>query len=196
MKSSTEYRPIKHHPELATIRKQLKYNVDSFHDGDCSSIDIVLTLRMTNLVLQELMDRYAQPFGLSAARSNVLFALYSAKDHTMPAHELADALYNTRGNVTWLVSSLIDAGLVETKESSKDRRSKNVSLTKAGLAILASFAPQHYAALDATTSPLTREDRQQLLRLLDKVRDRALEVGPQIIAGMDAPLKKARSVRK
>jgi DNA-binding MarR family transcriptional regulator len=191
MKTSAERRPLKHHPNIAVIRKQLQHNVDSFHDGDASGIDIILTLRMTNLVLQELMDGYTQPFGLSAARSNVLFALYSAENYTMPAHELADALYNTRGNVTWLVTSLVEAGLVETKESPYDRRSKNVSLTKAGLALLRSFAPKHYAALDVTTSPLTRRERETLLHLLDKIRDQALKVGPEIIADLSTRRKKS-----
>jgi DNA-binding MarR family transcriptional regulator len=192
MKASAERGRPKHDPDIASIREQLRYNVESFHNGDSSSIDIVLTLRITNLVLQDLIDGYARPYRLSAARSNVLFALYSAKNHTMPAHGLADALYNTRGNVTWLVDSLVEAGLVETNESQTDRRSKNVSLTRAGLALLKSFAPRHYGALDATTSILTRAERKQLLQLLDKVRDRALEVAPQIVAGASAVREKPR----
>jgi MarR family transcriptional repressor of emrRAB len=159
--------------DITAIRTAIQSNTNAFHNGDSSGINLVVTLRQTHSVVQELIDAYSRPFGLTAARSSLLLALYAAPEHTMPAYQLAATLYTTRGNITWLVGTLIDAGLVTTRPSESDRRSVLVTLSPSGLALLHDYAPRHYAALDAATKALTREERTALLALLDKLRSNA-----------------------
>ena len=180
---------LKQQPDLSSIRNALRFNTEQLHNADSSSIDIILTLRLTNIVLQDLIDRYGRVFGLSAARSNALLALYSVENHTMQAHMLADVLYSTRANVTWLVNSLVDSGLVVTKTAPDDRRSKTIKLTPKGLKLIQSFAPAHYSALDETTANLTPSERTTLLELLDKIRNRTLKVGKSVIADVERKRK-------
>jgi DNA-binding MarR family transcriptional regulator len=170
--------------DIEPIRAGVRFNTDLFHHGDSSAIDVVLTMRWTNIVLQDLIDSYGHVFGLSAARSNVLLALFSAKQHTMPAHELADALYNTRGNVTWLIARLAEEGLVSSRPSKTDGRSVLIHLTPKGLRLVQAYAPRHYAALDVATSDLTAEERTTLLRLLDKLRSSAEANREAVLAEM------------
>lgn len=170
--------------DIATARTGLRYNTEAFHNGDSSSIDVVFTLRETNRVIQALIDDYARPYELSAARSNVLLALYASEDRTLLASEIAAALYYTRGNVTGLVASLVEDGLVETFSDRHDGRRTLVKLSAHGHAVLHSYAPRHYATLDTVIGTLSRDEKAQLIGLLDRVRasaekSRSLEPAPK-----------------
>ena len=171
-RAASKRSPIKT-DDITAIRAAIQSNTEAFHNGDSSGIDLVVTLRQTHSVVQELIDAYSKPFGLTAARSSLLLALYAAPDHTMPAYQLAATLYNTRGNITWLVGTLIDAGLVTTRPSESDRRSVLVTLSPRGLDLLSEYAPRHYVALDEAMKALDADERTTLLRLLDKLRSNA-----------------------
>jgi DNA-binding MarR family transcriptional regulator len=178
-------------------RDSLRHNTTVFHTGDSSSIDVIVTLRLTSNSLYQIIDSYCREHELSASRSEILMALHGVEDHTLPASRLAEALFVTRGNITFLLKSLIDEGLVSVKTDARDARYTLVSLTPRGLRSLQDYAPNHYRALDIATSGLTAAEKQQLLSLLDKLRVHAEEKQDEAIAagsvGSDARRKRRRS---
>jgi MarR family 2-MHQ and catechol resistance regulon transcriptional repressor len=154
-------------------RAQLQHNTTVFHTGDSSSIDVIVTLRLASHALYQIIDTYCRAHDLTASRSEILMALHGAEEHTLPASKLAEALFVTRGNITFLLKSLIDEGLVSAKTDARDARYTLVSLTPRGLRSLQDYAPNHYRALDIATGGLSAAEKQQLLKLLDKLREHA-----------------------
>lgn len=163
-------------------RESLQHNTTVFHTGDSSSIDVIVTLRLTSNALYQIIDAYCRVHEISASRSEILMALHGAEDHTLPASRLAEALFVTRGNITFLLKSLIDEGLVSAKTDARDARYTLVSLTPRGLRSLQDYAPNHYRALDIATGGLSGAEKQQLLGLLDKLREHAEEKQAESIA--------------
>jgi DNA-binding MarR family transcriptional regulator len=61
--------------------------------------------------------------------------------HSILASELAEAFNVSRPNITNLINSLIEKGLVKQLEDAKDRRKKFLNLTKKGEEVLEAIEP-------------------------------------------------------
>ena len=76
-----------------------------------------------------------------------------------------------RTTVSVVVRNLEERGLAHREVSAKDRRSKPVSLTEAGRALVASALPAVEAAQERMLSPLNATERKRFLQFLQKMAD-------------------------
>ena len=106
--------------------------------------------------------------GLTASQWDVLEVLHSKGRQTV--NELMRALLSTSGNLDVVVKNLERAGLVTKTTDLKDRRSRIVSLTKAGAAKMRAFYPVHNEALRDLFSPLSRTEKRELIKQLNMLR--------------------------
>jgi len=74
-----------------------------------------------------------------------------------------------RTTVAVVIQKLQDRGLITRVQSNTDKRSKIVSITDAGLALLAAVAASVRRAQDRTVAPLTGVERGEFLRLMNKL---------------------------
>ena len=98
-------------------------------------------------------------------------ALRRRLDQTATPADLADHAGVTRATITGLLDALEKEGLVERTHRSDDRRSLHVRLTKKGVSLLEKILPDHYAAIGALMSKLTKPEKKQLAALLGKMRE-------------------------
>jgi DNA-binding MarR family transcriptional regulator len=84
---------------------------------------------------------------------------------------LGGSLALDRTTIGVVVRNLEERGLVTRTVSEKDRRSKPVSITAAGEALVAEILPAADAAQDRMLAPLTAAERRQFVRLLRKMAD-------------------------
>tara|TARA_R110002072_G_scaffold32460_3_gene99040 strand:- start:2548 stop:3063 length:516 start_codon:yes stop_codon:yes gene_type:complete len=84
---------------------------------------------------------------------------------------LGGALALDRTTIGVVVKNLEERGLVTRTVSEKDRRSKPVSITDAGEALIHDAIGAAEAAQDRMLAPLTAAERKQFIRLLQKVAD-------------------------
>ena len=87
-------------------------------------------------------------------------------DRPIVASELANALNVSRPNVTNLINSLIEKGLVSQKEDKKDRRKKFLTLTTEGVKILGEIEPYRRKANRRLLEDLAEEDKTLFLEQL------------------------------
>jgi DNA-binding MarR family transcriptional regulator len=69
-----------------------------------------------------------------------------------------------------VVNRLIKRGLVDTRPDKEDARLLLVGLTREGTQLYRSLAPLALEITEETLSPLSKEERETLMRLLDKIR--------------------------
>lgn len=129
-------------------------------------------LSVTMLVEKRLRRRFADEFGTTLPRFDVMAALDRQPDGlTMGA--LSRALLVSNGNVTALVRQLEGEGLVETRAHAADRRSSTAVLTAAGRARFAELADAHHGWVVEAFADLPRGHQDQLYRLLGALKQSA-----------------------
>jgi MarR family transcriptional repressor of emrRAB len=115
---------------------------------------------MTNLALK--------PQGLNIGSYNLLIALYGTEDNRLSASELADATSEKRTNVTRICDELFAKGLIARETGATDRRSVEVSLTRAGTKLIESLMPTMQLLLHQVYGNLNATEMKQLSALLRK----------------------------
>lgn len=136
-----------------------------------ASQEALLGISRTASVIDRLVTRSLAPFKLSPAQYNVLRILRGAGDGGLPTLAIRCRLIDPSAAITRLIDKLEKAGLVTRKRASADRREVICRVTPAGLALLERLDPV-VDAYDLRLHPaLSPEELDQLIHLLDRVRD-------------------------
>jgi len=90
-------------------------------------------------------------------------------------NELSRLLMVTGGNVTAIVDQLEKEGLVERLDEPADRRAFRIRLTKSGERAFIEMARAHEEWVVELLAGLSRRDQEELLRLLARVKENAVE---------------------
>ena len=93
-------------------------------------------------------------------------------------NELSRRLMVTGGNVTAIVDQLEKEGLVERLDEPADRRAFRIRLTRSGEKSFAEMAGEHEEWIVGMLSGLSRREQDELLRLLAKAKQHAVDVTP------------------
>ncbi len=137
-----------------------------------------------------MVDKALRHHRLSQAGRQALAALEGAGQPLSPT-TLADRLIVTTASITSLLDTLERRGLVERRPDPTDRRRLLVALTDDGRALVEQFLPEVVALQTAVMAELTETQRQQLLRLLSKVRDGMANTDTEAVI-RDAPRRGRR----
>lgn len=114
-------------------------------------------------------DEVFRPLGLTSGQFSLLMALNRPEPPAMGA--VAAVLAMDRTTVTAALKPLERRGLIEVKPGAKDKRSRLLSLTPAGLALLAAAAPiweRTHAELEKLPGPAGADALRSALRALSQ----------------------------
>ncbi len=136
-----------------------------------SSQEATLGLFRTADVLRRRFARVLEPSGVTLQQYNVLRILRGAGDAGLQTLAVAERMVERAPGVTRLIDRLRAKGLVERERSAGDRRCVLCRITQAGLALLDELDGPMDAADDASLSMLTAQEQQNLIELLDRIRE-------------------------
>ena len=166
---------------LAPVRPDLESRLtDDHHDA------LRLWLRLltcTTMIERGIRRRLRERFGMTLARFDLMAQL--ERFHAgLRMGELSRRLMVTGGNVTGLVTQLVDEGLVERAVVPEDRRAHVVRLTERGREAFRAMAVAHEDWIVEMTGALDGADRERLHALLGKLKDavRRRETGADGVA--------------
>lgn len=117
--------------------------------------------------LARRFDEAFRPFGLTNGQFSLMMSLNRPEPPTMGS--VANLLAMDRTTLTAALKPLERRGLVATQADEKDRRSRRLSLTPAGLALLAEAAPVWIAAhaeVEAELDGVAPDDLKRALMAL------------------------------
>ena len=134
-------------------------------------------LTCTQVVERVVRSRLRERFGTTLPRFDLMAQL---ERHTegLKMNELSRLLMVTGGNVTAIVDQLEKEGLVERLDEPADRRAFRIRLTRTGERGFAEMAREHEEWVVGLLSGLSRREQDELLRLIAKAKEHAVEVAP------------------
>jgi DNA-binding MarR family transcriptional regulator len=132
--------------------------------------ETALNLCRTMDHLHQQCQQLFQEHNLSAPQYNVLRILRGHGGDGLPCCEITAQMITRMPDITRLVDRLEEAGLVERTRAADDRRVVRVSITRAGLELLARLDRPVVELHKKQLGHLSSEELTELNRLLVKVR--------------------------
>src|ERR1044071_4798259 len=129
----------------------------------------------TQMIERVVRSRLRDRFGTTLPRFDLMSQL-ERHPEGLKMNELSRLLMVTGGNVTAIVDQLEKEGLVERLDEPADRRAFRIRLTRAGGKSFTEMARAHEQWVVELLAGLTRRVRDELLKLLAKVKSHAVEV--------------------
>ena len=146
--------------------------------GDHSALRIWLRLlTCTQLIERRVRSGLREDFGTTLPRFDLMAQLERAPGG-LKMSELSRRLMVTGGNVTGLTDQLVEEGLVERLAEPADRRAFRIRLTRSGEKTFAEMARAHEQWVVELLAGLSGRERDELLKLLAKLKSHAMEVTP------------------
>ena len=159
--------------------RRARAETEKFPTKDPSAVRVLLNLLVTFDVAERLIAKSLAHHGLSPSTFNVLMILRQHPEGCVMS-AMSDLLLVSRANVTGLIDSLEERGLVRRTASHADRRSKVGVLTEAGQKLLEEILPGHYAHVSAMVAGFPEEDKVKLTELLTRLRSVMQESNPEV----------------
>ena len=132
-------------------------------------------LTCTQLIERRVRSRLREQFSTTLPRFDLLAQLERHREG-LKMNELSRLLMVTGGNVTAIVDQLEKEGLVERLDEPADRRAFRIRLTRAGERSFGEMARAHEEWVVELLAGLSRREHEELLKLLAKVKQHAVEV--------------------
>jgi DNA-binding MarR family transcriptional regulator len=143
--------------------------------GDHRALRIWLRLlTCTQLIERQVRSRLRSQFDTTLPRFDLMAQLERHREG-LKMNELSRLLMVTGGNVTAIVDQLEKEGLVERLDEPDDRRAFRIRLTKSGERTFIDMARAHEEWVVDLLAGLSRRDQDELLRLLARVKENAVE---------------------
>jgi len=133
-------------------------------------------LSCSMIVEKRLRARLEREFNTTLPRFDVL-AVLDRHALGLKMSALSESLMVSNGNVTGVVTRLIDDGLVTRTVDQEDRRSATVRLTRKGRDIFLKMAAAHEQWMDEMFADLSDNQTDDLMRSLMQLR-RSIEAHP------------------
>lgn len=140
-------------------------------DLDVSPMAVIGRLsEAASLISRDRLAPLFARFGLQQGEFDVLATLRrSGTPYALTPTELYEATMVTSGAMTARLDRLEKAGLIQRARHPSDRRGVVVQLTAKGLELIDEALAAHVANEHRTLAGLTREDRETLAKLLEKL---------------------------
>ena len=130
-----------------------------------------VAIARTAALLDRAIAQMLRPHGLTPTQYNVLRILRGAGRDGLPTLEIAARMVERTPGVTRLLDRLEQKGVVVRERSAEDRRQVFRRLTPAGTELLKSLDRAIDALDDGVLAALTKAELEELVRLLNKVRN-------------------------
>jgi DNA-binding MarR family transcriptional regulator len=120
---------------------------------------------------RDLNKLFTREFGQSLPRFDVLYQLDVEGDGGLPVGTLAERLIASAGNITRLITRMLDEGLVTRVPDARDRRREIVFITPKGRALYHDMARAHGRWCAHFFSDFNAAEMAELRRLMRRLRE-------------------------
>lgn len=142
-------------------------------DTDLTWMHTFRNLMKAHNVVAALMEKRMARFGLSLAKSRLLFWLAMRDQEGVLPSELSRFQGIQPNTVTTLVASLREAGLIEQVAHGQDRRKRVIKITQTGRDLIRKFGPGHHDVVEALLGDLSPEAVAEFNQTLTNITNRA-----------------------
>jgi DNA-binding MarR family transcriptional regulator len=137
------------------------------------NFELIKAIKKTNNQILKQESEIVRKHELTSSQYGVLESLYIKGD--MCINELIRRQISTSGTMTVIVKNLEKLEYIEKKINSDDKRYFDICLTNKGKKIVEEVLPERIQQLEDFTSIFTEEDKDNLLQILYKVKNKYKE---------------------
>lgn len=123
--------------------------------------------RLNRLIVEDLRQHNIE--GIVTSHGDILSALFKYPELSM--QETADLIGRDKSTVTTLVDKLIDAGFVEKRQDTTDKRVAFIRLTETGQALKPAFQEISTTLLARIYAGFTEPEKETLVTLLTRIQE-------------------------
>lgn len=153
---------------VTAARTKVAIPADSYILDDLRDAPGHLMRRCQQIAVSVFLDE-CRDYDLTPLQFAVLIGLIKGGPEDQVT--LGGTLALDRTTIGVVVKNLEERGLVSRRVSDRDRRSKPVSITDAGIRLINEVLPAAEAAQERMLSPLTPAERRKFVDLLQKMAD-------------------------
>lgn len=117
-----------------------------------------------------------------AFQRDIVLVLLSAHEEGLSQRELAEHMRVSQSTLSVMLDKLEADGYLERKGDSADKRKKVLSITKTGMQRAEEVHQQCVVMRERLYRNLTDAEKEEMIRLLDKIMDREPEEGTQTVS--------------
>lgn len=129
----------------------------------------LINLTFTSGWLAAHQEEFFKGFGITASQFNILRILRGQEGKSISGAEIKERMLERNSDISRLLDRLARKDLIQRSQCPNDKRATDVSITKAGLAVLKEIDKK----IDRTEKQilsLSEAEARQLSKLLDKAR--------------------------
>ena len=152
-------------------RSTLKREIQQRRPFRSLSQEAALGLFRTADVIRQRFSQVMSPHGVTQQQYNVLRILRGAGQEGLATLTIAERMVERTPGITRLIDRLKTKGLVERERAAGDRRCVVCRITPEGLELLDRLTEPMNRADDESLSMLSTEEQEQLIELLDRIRE-------------------------
>ncbi len=142
---------------------------ERYDDGSAFRV-LTSLIRAYNVGVRGVVEGAVRPFGLNLSRYEVLLLLSFTRRGRLPMGRLRDLLMVHGSSVTYLVTKLVDAGLVERERDPHDARVILVCITESGRETVRIASEALVEQGFGPIAAFDEDERAELGRLLARLR--------------------------
>ena len=155
---------------------QVKKHGAKYPEFSWPAVETVLNLVYTYDVVSGHMAKKIADHGITKAGFSVLMILSRSEVKSAKQNEISQLMLVSRANITGLVDSLANQGLVLRTNDPHDRRVNIVKILPKGEKLLESILPGYYKRVHEICSVFTAGEKQLLNDLLARLRGRVSDM--------------------
>ncbi len=140
-------------------------------DREVQGLEALFTLRATAQHVENKVSEWMAGSVGSAARYQILMALWAAKAEGMPHKDIVAGMGVTRATISGLMAALERDGLVKSYVAGEDRRQMIARLTAKGEAVIKKQHELNVAKFRTVFACLTSDELARLTVLLHRFRE-------------------------
>ena len=146
--------------------------------GKSADLKAWMLLRRTRDLAFYCEDRLFSEYGLTAEQYTVLVAIKYCDDPVRPT-DIGRWVGHKVNTVSMIVDRMVKAGLLKRIRDLPDRREVRLVITSKGEQAFRPATPAAWSLVEDVMSSLSNEEKRILIKLLEKVRDKAVDrLGP------------------
>jgi MarR family transcriptional regulator, 2-MHQ and catechol-resistance regulon repressor len=137
----------------------------------CSNQPFLMLMQTSRAIQERIRDDMAKN-NLTITEFAVLEVLFHKGKQTI--QQLASSVLISSGSMTYVIDKLEQKALLKRNACPEDRRVIHITLTENGLELMNNIMPKHEEFVDFTFESLTSNEKEDLVRLLKKVKNRVV----------------------
>ena len=137
------------------------------------SLRLWIKMLMTTTIIEKKVRLFLKDnCNTTLPRFDVMAALYR-EDGKISMSRLSEKLLVSNGNVTGVISRLIEDGLVVRETDPNDRRIQYVALSERGRSTFLKTAAMHEQLIDSIFGEIADSEISEIISIMDDVHDRS-----------------------